>query len=120
MSRSDIDAARTAAARAEAIDFDREVLTMPAAAALYGCSEQNIRQCVARAEGEAVRLTCSILGREVRLIDKAWADDRWREGAGPGYGERLARLREDGMTMFWAGPWLLLGVAADSRIVEAN
>ena len=112
--RARIEAARIEAARDEAIQNDHEVMTITAAAYLYGCDDSNIRHALRRGdEDEAVRLNLvfgGLGGRGTKFLGKRWADGRWRDGAPAGYEDRLRSLRERGLTFFWAGMWLLLGV----------
>ena len=109
--RWQIEADRTEAARKEAIENGHEVLTMDAAAALYGIDASSARHAALRHEEEAVRFTIAIGGRDLKLLSKSWADAYWRTR--DGYEDRLRALRESAMTcwMSWAGGmWLLLGV----------
>ena len=103
------EAVRIAAARKEAIQSNREVLNVPTAAHLYDCTPANVCAAASKEE-EAIRVTLTIAGREVKFLDKGWADRRWRARANSGYEDRLRSLRENGTTLSLWGLWLLLGV----------
>ena len=96
-------------ARERAIELGCEVLTMPAAAHLYGVSTANVRMA-ALAHPEEVAFTISYAGRDIKLLDKSATDARWGEPMG--YADRLQPMRVGGtvMSLHRGLGYLVLGI----------